>query len=205
MTLLSNLTLGACTIFGIRSGTEQPRYTIEDHVGSVEVRSYGPRTAAETTVSAEEVDARSLGFRKLAHYIFGGNVPQRSIAMTAPVSQHGQQVAMTAPVAQAASGQGAWTIRFFLPGDLSVTSAPQPLDHSVEIVTVPAAMMAVNRFSGTPGKAAVATARTQLLQALRGSSWHAVGDPVAWFYDPPWTIPPLRRNEVAVEVERNPN
>ena len=28
------------------------------------------------------------------------------------------------------------------------------------------------------------------------------GDPVVWFYDPPWTLPPLRRNEVAVRVTR---
>lgn len=26
------------------------------------------------------------------------------------------------------------------------------------------------------------------------------GPPVAWFYDPPWTIPMLRRNEIAVPV-----
>jgi hypothetical protein len=202
MMLSSNLTLGACTVFGIRGGTEQPRYTIEQHLGSVEIRNYGPRTAAEANVTAGEIEARSAGFRKLAHYIFGGNVVHRGIPMTAPVSQQGQQIAMTAPVAQAGSGQGEWTIRFFLPRDLPEASAPEPLDRSIKIIAVPAATMAVKRFSGTPGTKAVAVARGELFEALRGSSWQVAGEPVAWFYDPPWTIPPLRRNEVAVEVKR---
>jgi len=40
-----------------------------------------------------------------------------------------------------------------------------------------------------------------LARALEGSPWIAVGEPVALFYDPPWTLPFLRRNEVAVRVE----
>jgi hypothetical protein len=151
MALLSNLALGACSVFGIRSGTEEPRYTITEELGGVEIRDYGPRAAAETTVAAGEIEARSAGFRKLAHYIFGGNVAHRSIAMTAPVSQQGQQIAMTAPVAQASTGQGEWTIRFYLPSDMPAASAPEPLDRSVKIVAVPGATMAVKRFSGTPG------------------------------------------------------
>jgi hypothetical protein len=35
---------------------------------------------------------------------------------------------------------------------------------------------------------------------LPATRWEAAGEPVAWFYDPPWTIPALRRNEVAVPV-----
>jgi hypothetical protein len=200
MTLLSNVMLGGCTVFGIRSGTEQPHYTVEDHVGSIEIRRYGPRVAAETTVTADEIDARSIGFRKLAGYIFGDNVSHQGT----PVAQQSQKIAMTAPVTQAEAGEHAWTIRFFLPSEMSRTSAPVPVDHSIQIIDVPAETMAVKRFSGIPGKAAVAAARSELLHTLRGSPWQAAGDPVAWFYDPPWTIPPLRRNEVAVSVKHSP-
>ncbi|HEY2195594.1 MAG TPA: hypothetical protein VGH76_25280 [Actinomycetospora sp.] len=31
-----------------------------------------------------------------------------------------------------------------------------------------------------------------------------VGEPVAWFYDPPWTLPFRRRNEIAVPVAQTP-
>jgi hypothetical protein len=201
-TVLSNLLLGACTVFGVRSGTEEPSYQVLDHVGTAEIRQYNSRTAAETTVANDEVTARSDGFRKLAKYIFGGNAGQQSIPMTAPVSQAGQEIAMTAPVAQTSSGGNQWAIRFYLPAGMTEATAPRPLDASVRIITVPPTSMAVLRFSGSPTPEAVASEDAQLLEALRGSRWMAESNPVSWFYDPPWTIPPLRRNEVAVEVKR---
>ena len=47
---------------------------------------------------------------------------------------------------------------------------------------------------------AVARQNAALLQALATVPWQPTGAPVAWFYDPPWTLPWLRRNEVAVPV-----
>jgi hypothetical protein len=199
-TVLSNLLLGACTVFGIRSGTEEPPYQVVDHVDVVEIRQYGPRTAAETTIVNDEVAARSDGFRKLAKYIFGGNTGQQSIPMTAPVSQASEEIVITAPVAHTSLGGNHWTIRFYLPAGMTEATAPKPIDPSVRIVAVPPASMAVLRFSGSPTAGAVAGEGAELLGTLGGSPWMAEGNPVTWFYDPPWTVPPLRRNEVAVEV-----
>ena len=78
-----------------------------------------------------------------------------------------------------------------------------PNDPRVQIVTVPAQTVAVLRFSGIPTAQAVRQATARLLGALAGSAWHPAGTPMAWFYDPPWTLPPLRRNEAAVAVARD--
>jgi hypothetical protein len=205
-TLISSLVLGGCTVFGIRSGTPQPAYTVTGHIGALELRRYGPRLAADVTVPGSEIDARSAGFRTLAGYIFGANTKQGggsgTIEMTAPVEQaRGEKVAMTAPVAQERAGKDGWTVRFFLPAAMTLATAPRPRDPAIHLVEVPPAEMAVLRFSGIPGKEAVATERARLLAAIEASAWKAVGEPVAWFYDPPWTLPWLRRNEVAVPVE----
>jgi hypothetical protein len=40
----------------------------------------------------------------------------------------------------------------------------------------------------------------ELGEVLEGSGWRAVGEPLTMFYDPLWTIPFLRRNDVAVPV-----
>jgi len=104
---------------------------------------------------------------------------------------------MTAPVAQSAAPDG-HVIRFFLPAALR--EPPAPNDPRVSIVTVPAETLAVLRFTGSTAPEAVAGARARLLAALATGPWQAMGEPVAWFYDPPWTIPALRRNEVAVPV-----
>jgi hypothetical protein len=42
-------------VIGVRHGTEEPTYTAKQLTSRVEVRHYGPRIAAETTVTADEV------------------------------------------------------------------------------------------------------------------------------------------------------
>ena len=191
-------------LVGIRAGTEEPRFTVVERVGAVEIRHYGPRLAAETTVSGPDVEARSAGFRKVAGYIFGGNTTKSSIAMTAPVSQSAasEKIAMTAPVAQTAGGPGAWRVQFFMPARYTRETLPTPSDPSVRLVEVPPADYAVLRFSGSAGARPVAVRRDELTKTVAASRWRVTGEPSAWFYDPPWTAPFLRRNEIAAPVAR---
>lgn len=206
--------LGACTVIGVRAGTEEPAHAVVGRQGEVEIRRYGPRLAAETLIEGgTEEAARSEGFRRLAGYIFGGNRPAAKIAMTAPVEQVAPtRIAMTAPVSsarvsQAPAGQApsaagdAWRIRFFMPATWTRETLPVPNDPLVRIVEVPGETVAVLRFSGVPSAAAVAEQGPRLLQALEAGPWAPTGAVTGWFYDPPWTLPPLRRNEVAVAVE----
>ena len=205
MSLLGTVFLSACSVVGIRAGTEEPHYDVVERVGDAELRAYAPWLAAETVVSGSAEAARGEGFRRLAGYIFGGNAGGSRIAMTAPVAQAdagaGQRIEMTAPVAQAPVGAG-WSIRFFLPADIA--DPPAPRDARVRIVTVPGETVAVLRFSGVASDGAIAAQRTRLLGLLAPGAWVPSGPPVTWFYDPPWTLPPLRRNEVAVPVARQP-
>jgi hypothetical protein len=193
---------------GVRAGTEQPRYDVETKIGDVEIRSYDPRIAAQTVVRGDEEHARSEGFRRLAGYIVGGNHAKSKIAMTAPVSQlrseAGVRIAMTAPVSQELSGQDCWVIRFFMPAKWTLDTLPEPDDNAVELVTVPAETAAALRFSGYPRPHAVAEQTEKLVRLLRDTEFEPVGSPQAWFYDPPWTVPFLRRNEIAVNVARAP-
>lgn len=195
-------------VAGVRHGTEEPAYTAEQVTSRVQIRHYGPRIAAETTVTADEVAARSDGFRRLAGYIFGGNQIREKISMTAPVAQQGgaargEKISMTAPVSETAIGNGEWLIRFFMPAGKSIDSLPQPNDQAVQLVTVPAETVAVRRFSGSTSARAVARETAQLRQTLKETGFEASGVPAAWFYDPPWTLPLLRRNEIAIPVESN--
>lgn len=198
-----SLALSACSVVGIRSGTPEPKYSVIDHVDAIEIRHYEPRIAAETIIQGSAEQARNQGFRRLAGYIFGGNHVGTKIAMTAPVAQgQSASIAMTAPVAQSRTDSGGWTIRFFMPAAYTMATLPVPNDPGVRLVSVPAEDYAALRFSGSRSPATVAHEQARLLAALNSSSWQADGDPVAWFYDPPWTLPMFRRNEVAVPVVR---
>ena len=195
----------ACSTVGVRSGTEEPAYQIVSRVGDLEVRRYDDRIAAQTVVAGDDTEARNRGFQTLAGYIFGGNATRASIAMTAPVAQAGvarsERIAMTAPVAQARSGTDRWTVQFFMPAEYALADLPVPNDPAVQLVVVPAETFAVLRFSGVGSASAVDAHKQTLMMDLAAGPWRAVAEPVVWFYDPPWTLPPLRRNEVAVRVE----
>jgi len=216
----------ACSVVGVRDGTEEPAYTVVGLVNGAEVRRYGDRLAAEVTVGGDEIAARSAGFSPLARFIFGANEGGAKVAMTAPVAQArseparsetsrsetarsetarsetapGERIAMTAPVAQERAEGGAWTIRFFMPAEFTEETLPRPKDERVRIVTVPGETYAVLRFRGSTAPEAVASQKARLRAALADGPWQATGEPEAWFYDPPWTIPALRRNEVVVRV-----
>jgi hypothetical protein len=204
----------ALAVFGIRS---QPRYDVVERIGAAEIRAYAPRLAAEVTVAAaSEDEGRGDAFRILAGYIFGGNREKADIAMTSPVATGaaGRDIAMTAPVETRAAGRdiamtapvaaagaaGGLTMRFFLPGKVTRDNAPIPNDPRVRIVEVPEETIAAVTFSGRGTEAALAERKRELLGALAGSPWRAAEEPYALFYDPPFTIPFLRRNEVAVRV-----
>ncbi len=191
--------LGACSVLGMRS-TEEPPFTPVARQGEAEIRRYAPRLVAEVRVEGDEATARNRGFRPLAAYIFGENQASERIGMTAPVQQSsGERIGMTAPVAQVAEG-GAWRIGFFMPARYTRDTLPAPRDPAITIREVPEALVAVRRFSGLPSEAAVAEARAALQAELDGSPWRVTGPGGAWFYDPPWTIPALRRSEVWLPV-----
>lgn len=190
------------SVVGIRVGTEEPPHTSRRLTDAVEIRRYSPRIAAQTTVDADEDEARQEGFRRLARYIFGGNGGKQKVAMTAPVSQSpadSKKIAMTAPVSSTPGSDG-WVVRFFMPAEWTMDTLPTPDDDRVTLTEVPAETVAVLRFSGGRSRDDVEPQMAALAEALRAHGIEMLGEPMTWFYDPPWTLPPLRRNEVVVAI-----
>jgi hypothetical protein len=90
---------------------------------------------------------------------------------------------------------------FYLPPTYDLDSAPVPTDPSIELVVVPERTLAVGRFSWRPTDDRVAREADRLVETLERADVPTVGEPFFMGYDAPWTLPFLRRNEVAVEVE----
>ena len=175
-------------VFGIRSTFESPPYRIVAELGQgVEIRAYGARVAAETQAGANDGDA----FSRLFRYITGANMPARMIAMTTPVEMRGMM--------GTAVPQGG-TMRFFLPEGMAA-DPPAPTDPLVTIVRLPARTAAVLRFSGRLDRANVARHEAILTAAVETAGRKTQGGIYVMGYDPPFTLPFLRRNEVAVDVE----
>jgi hypothetical protein len=88
-----------------------------------------------------------------------------------------------------------------MPSKWTMDTLPAPDDDNVALVTVPGETVAVLRFSGDRGAPAVTAKTEKLATILRDKGIESTGEPVAWFYDPPWTLPFRRRNEIAIPVK----
>lgn len=196
------LTLAACATEGV----EEPAFAVSLAEGDFEVRQYASTIVAETTVSGNAWDARFAGFGPLADYIFATERGGEKIAMTAPVTQAPREkIAMTAPVTQQPAGSGEeWIITFTMPATYTMETLPAPANPDVRLVEVPARTMGVLSFTGLATDADMKAAEARLLDYVRNAGMKAAGDVEFAFYDPPWTLPFLRRNEAMVSVLAEP-
>lgn len=163
---------------------EEPRWKLLETMGEVEIRAYAPSIQAVTELP--DSNATSAGFKRLAGYIFGENERGQSIAMTAPVQE---TLGVERPV-----------MSFTMPAEYTLEELPSPRNDSVSIVEVPGRTVASLGFSGWATSGKVRRMQEELLRTLEQHEMEIVGVPVLNQYNPPWTPPFLRRNEVSVEV-----
>lgn len=187
---------------------EEPRYETLRQAGDFELRLYPPMTVAETFVRGDLTRASSDGFRVIAGYIFGDNVSARGagsekVAMTAPVTMEAasEKIAMTAPVTVEAGTTEGYRMHFVMPSAYTLETLPRPRDDRVRLREIPAQRMAVVRFSGFAGEDKVRERTSELLDWLRKEGLKPAGPPQLARYNPPWTLPFLRRNEVMVPLD----
>ncbi|KQT58060.1 heme-binding protein [Methylobacterium sp. Leaf456] len=184
----------ALSVVGIRATYEEPRYAVVERLDrGVEVRAYEPRVAVETDAKGQQ-DGEAFG--RLFRYITGANRGGARIAMTTPVETDGQMIAMTVPVEQGASG----TMRFYLPRKVAEAGPPEPTEAGVRIVRIPQERLAVLRFSGSAAPEARRQQSGILTQVLDAAGKRTADPPFFMGYDPPFSIPFLRRNEVAARL-----
>lgn len=203
LSLLFAALLTGCSLFGVRSGYEEAAHEVLVEEGDFELRRYADAIVARTTTEGNYKEAGNAAFRRLGGYIFGDNVPREEIAMTTPVFQEvaeGEEIAMTTPVFQEAEGD-TWVQTFVLPREWSLDSLPQPNDPNVELERLPGGTFAVVRYSGFISKDSIEAEAERLRTWIAEQGWTATGELRSAAYDPPWTLPFLRRNEVQIPVE----
>jgi hypothetical protein len=188
----------------VSSRVEQAKYTVVKTEGSIEIRDYASSIVAETRVNKEREEAINDGFRRIADYIFGNNVSNAKLAMTAPVTQEkSEKIAMTAPVTQQAAdndGKG-WKVRFIMPAEYTLETLPKPKNPEVYIKAIPETRFAVITFSGIGSDERLKKETETLRAYISNNHYKEASRPSYAFYNPPWTLPFLRRNEVMIQIE----
>ncbi len=192
--------LGAALWGPIVSNVEQPKYQVVESSGNIEIRDYAPMIVAEAEVAGDRRDAIGKGFRIIADYIFGNNTAAQKVPMTAPVTQQGsEKIAMTAPVTQQGDGN-IWRVRFVMPSSYTMEALPKPNNPAVKLKEIGAKRYAAIRFSGMADEDSLKRRTKELNEFISAKNLSPLSAPTYAFYNPPWTLPFLRRNEVMVEI-----
>ncbi|MDO9161266.1 MAG: heme-binding protein [Methylococcaceae bacterium] len=199
--ILTSLFLAGCSMVGARTSEEAP-FTVLLENGDIQIRQYQELLVAETVIDADYANSGSIGFNRLAGYIFGKNISQDKIAMTSPVfrEQDSEKIAMTAPVLQQQTG-AKWIMSFVMPADYTLSTLPKPIDPLVSIKQIPGKKVAVLKYSGSINEQMIAEKTNVLTAWLVQNHYQILSKARSAAFDPPWTIPSLRRNEVHIDVE----
>lgn len=193
---------------------EEPKYDLLQSDGAYEIRQYAPTLIAETVVDGDMDEASNKGFRLIADFIFGNNQTadtstSEKIAMTAPVTVEPQsaKISMTAPVTVEPQNDGSnmqqakqWRVHFVMPSRYTLSNIPKPKNNAVNLQEIPSKFFVVHRYSGFNTAARVQSKMQETKDWALARELKIIGTPQLSRYDPPWTLPMFRRNEIMIEI-----
>lgn len=189
----------------VPEGLVGPSYRVLSSAEGYEIREYDSYTVASTFMSKvdeeytmDDLASSGEAFNALAAYLFGANDEKDVMEMTTPVTT-------------TSTGE----MRFYLKERKGSNSFPVPVAENdeafnakgeVKIQEIPKATLAVAKFTGFVTEGEVARQKDALMTCLVLDGVeidvpHASVVPhVILQYNPPYTLPILRRNEIGIPV-----
>lgn len=172
------------------AGYESAEYEVVESDGAIEIREYPDLTLAATD-SEMDAQGRDGSFMRLFRYISGANEAEQEIAMTTPVFMEGE------------TGKSDRSMGFVLPKEVAAKGAPVPKREDVKLRKRKGGRFAVIRFSGRLDSklAKEQEAKLRVWIESRGLEGHDSAEAAG--YDPPFTPPPIRRNEILIRLKES--
>ncbi|PQP96607.1 heme-binding-like protein [Prunus yedoensis var. nudiflora] len=177
---------------------ETVKFKVLSRRDQYEIREVEPYFIAETTMPGKtgfDFNGASHSFNVLAEYLFGKNTTKEKMEMTTPVftrkaQSDGVKMEMTTPVITTRlEDQDKWKMSFVIPS---------------KITEVPRKIVAAVAFSGFVTDEEVKQRESKLREALKKDGQFQVKEGTSVEvaqYNPPFTLPFQRRNEISLEVE----
>lgn len=81
-----------------------------------------------------------------------------------------------------------------------MNTIPKPLNPAVQLRQIPAVKKAVISFSGFYNDQKVTEKTLELERWIQSKNLQSTGNPNFARYNPPWTLPFMRRNEVMINL-----
>lgn len=170
------------------SSYESPRYDVLLKEGDFEIRKY----EEFHTTSVNEANLQGYGgFNLLFGYISGENKANEKMAMTVPVINEIESNQMT--------------MEFVVPSQYTKETIPQPLHPRVKVKTYPAHIAAVVSYFGNNYAGKVDGQIQRLMDWVQRHQWRTKGAIRLARYNPPFSLPFFKHNEVTIELDTDIN
>ena len=184
--------------------TDEPDFNLILKEDKFEIREYASKIIAQVEVVGDFDDASSKGFKILADYIFGNNKSKDGnsrIEMTATVEMEllHQKINMTKPVLTEGN-DNTWIVYFIMPNEFTLETLPEPNNKNIKISSIPKEKYAVIVFSGLVRESSYLEKEKLLNQFIEEKKLKTFGKIKIARYNPPWTLPFFRRNELMIKV-----
>tara|TARA_B100000941_G_scaffold181410_1_gene130172 strand:+ start:23291 stop:23848 length:558 start_codon:yes stop_codon:yes gene_type:complete len=166
---------------------KEPSYTLINKIDDIEIRQYDEYIIARTSISLENNKSDNNMFRTLASYIFGGNDNNERIPMTAPVTSF--------------IDKNEQNMIFYILGEKNIQDLPTPDNRNIKLEKFNLNKCAVINFSWLANKERINKYKKDLEDFIKKNNYEAVSPFMLNRYDPPWTLPFLRRNEIIVKIK----
>ncbi|WP_153558082.1 SOUL family heme-binding protein [Roseimaritima sediminicola] len=187
--LIGLAAIGACAWAQTeREGYESAGYKVIESDGAIEIREYPDLMLAATDSKSDATD-RDGSFMRLFQYISGANEAEQKIAMTTPVFMEGEL------------GQSSGSMGFVMPAEVAAQGPPDPNNDQVKLRKRKGGRFAVIRFSGRLDAELAKKQEAKLRQWMKSRELQAEPSAEAAGYDPPFTPPQQRRNEILIRVK----
>ncbi|MGB1310441.1 MAG: SOUL family heme-binding protein [Leucothrix sp.] len=204
LAVLLSLLLSGCGILGQRYG-EEALYATMFSDGDYEIRLYEPLIVAQAASEGNYQRATLSGYQRLKDYMSGNNRAQQTVDLNPPgrVSNLGltkTDTELTTPYFEELV-EGVWLTSVAMPEAYTLATLPQPNDEFITFETLPRMKVAVIRFSGFRSQRLISNKADQLLQWMQQENLTPASAARSAVFDPPLTIPGLRRHEIHVSIQ----
>ena len=165
---------------------KEPQYNVLEKDGSIEIREYSEYVVAKTSINKNFDSTENNMFRTLASYIFGNNHDNAKIPMTAPVTT--------------ISNDNSFEMIFYMLDADNVNELPTTDIKNITFERFKLGKCAVISFSWFTSEDRISKHKKKLDQFISDNNYEVISSYMVNRYDPPWTLPFLRRNEVLVKI-----
>ena len=93
-----------------------------------------------------------------------------------------------------------WQISFVMPSEYNIETLPNPANKNINLKAVSDRKYIVINFSGGNSDQNIKLHEKKVKRYISENEIQILSAPIYAFYNPPWTLPFLRHNEIMMEI-----